>query len=72
MGKNYMAIDQYGNTEHNLGTFPRKELCKRVGTKHVDKMYVDSKDGKSYWVGYIIGNHWFNLFSVEPLRVERK
>ena len=65
----YMAVDQYGQTFHGL-TNPRKELCERLGKSHVDKMYVDGKDGKMYHVGYVIGGLWLTLYKVEPYRKE--
>ena len=63
----YMAIDQYGEHFHGL-VHPRKELCERLGCKHVDKMFVDGKDGGTYHVGYVIGGHWLNVYEVIPMR----
>ena len=63
----FMAIDQYGHTYHGL-TNPRKDLCERLGKKHVEKMYRDGKDGVALWVGYIIGGLWLELFEVKPVR----
>ena len=60
----YMAIDQYGQTYHSL-THPRKELCEKLGRKHVEKMYVDKKDGSTKHVGYIINRLWLTLYKVE-------
>ena len=65
--KFFMAVDQYGNTFHNL-KHPRKDLCEKLGRQHVDRMYVDTKDGKSYHCGYIIGGHWLDVFEVIPMR----
>ena len=65
--KNYMSIDQYGQTYHDLGSHPRKELIKRIGsTKHVSKMYHDKNDGSVVHVGYVIGQHWLTLYEVKP------
>lgn len=64
----YMAVDQYGETYHAL-IHPRKDLVKRIGVKHVSKMYVDGKDGQVFHVGYVIGGHWLTLYKVEPFRV---
>jgi len=61
----YMAIDQYGNTEHGL-EFPRKELLERMGVKRASKMYQDKKDGSSVHIGYVISGRWFILFKVTP------
>ncbi len=60
-----IAVDQYGQTHHNLGKYPRKELLSRLGWKHASKMYVDTDEGVKH-VGYIIGSLWFRLYSVEP------
>ena len=63
----YMAINQYGQTEHGL-KHPRKELMERCGVKSASKMYVDSADGKPYHVGYVVAGNWYTLFEVEPYR----
>lgn len=63
---NFVARDQYGNTvwiEH----YPRKELMAWAGTKHVNKVYLDSKDGGSYHVGYEVKGHWFDVQRLSPL-----
>jgi len=62
---NYMAIDQHGNTEHNLGKHPRMELLCRLGKKSAQKMYRDNRvTGETYHAGYVIGKQWFELFEV--------
>lgn len=64
----WMAYDhQTGEYYHSL-VHPRKELCQKLRKQHVDKMYVDKKDGTCCWCGYVIGGHWLELFKVEPLR----
>ena len=60
-----MAIDQRGQTYHNLGNHPRKELLKRLGYKKAEKMYIDTIDGRTKHVGYIIGGQWLNLYKIE-------
>ena len=65
--KRYMGIDQHGWCYHDL-KHPRKDLMERLGIKHAAKMYVDGKDGKSYHIGYVIGNNWITLYEVKPLR----
>jgi hypothetical protein len=65
---NFMAIDQYGNTEHGL-IHPRKDLKDRGYAGKVSKIYVDSKDGKIFHCGYVIGRHWFSIFRVESMRI---
>ena len=66
---NHMAIDQYGQTYHGLGKYPRKGLLERLGRKHADKMYIDTKSGKTYHVGYIIAGLWLTIYTVQ--RMER-
>lgn len=61
-----MAIDQYGQTFHALGRYPRKELLKRLGYKAAKKMYRDRTGGAPVHVGYVIGSHWLELFAVSP------
>ena len=62
-----MGIDQYGETYHNLGKYPRKELLNRLGYKKADKMYVDKKDGSIAHIGYVIGRNWITLYEVKSL-----
>lgn len=64
--KSYMAIDQYGTTYHDL-KHPRKELLKKFGRSHADKMFVEFKNGEDRWIGYVIAGHWLRLFEVAPL-----
>jgi hypothetical protein len=68
--KNYMAIDQYGNTEHNLGGHPRKELMDRCDRKHANRMYIDSKTRGTLHIGWIVAGRWFTVYEVN--RMERR
>lgn len=63
----YMAIDQYGQHEHDLGPHPRKELLQRCGRKSAKRMFVDTKDGVKH-IGWVIGDRWFRVFQVIPMR----
>jgi len=63
----YMAIDQYGQTYHGL-VKPRRDLLARLGYKHANKMYCDTKDGKPVHTGYVIGGLWLTLYRVDPVR----
>jgi hypothetical protein len=63
-----MAIDQYGTTYHNLGTYPRKALLERLGSRSAERMYRDTNEGESHHIGYIINGLWLTLFNVEPWR----
>ena len=60
---NFMAIDQYGTTYHNLGLHPRSELLKRLYRKHASKMYV----GDGIHVGWVIGGLWLTVYRVERM-----
>jgi hypothetical protein len=65
----YMAIDiRSEQTFHGLGPHPRKELLKRLGRKHCQKMYLDKKDGPSVHIGWIIAGMWLEVYEVK--RVE--
>jgi len=66
----FMAIDQWGNTHHDL-KHPRKDLMEFAGVKSASKMYVDTKDGKSHHVGYVVGKFQFRLYEVTPFRGRR-
>ena len=67
MRRNYMAIDQYGQTFHNLGPYPRKELLKRLARRSAAKMYVDKVKGPPKHIGWIIGGLWLTIFEVIPM-----
>ena len=62
----YMARDQWGNTEHDLGPHPRKALLERLGRKSASRMFRDRPDGTTNHVGYVIAGRWFTLYRVEP------
>ena len=62
----FMAVDQYGQTYHDLGAHPRKELLARLGYRKANKMYTDKTDGTTCHVGYVIGPHWLTLYEVTP------
>ncbi len=61
-----MALDQYGGAYYNLDPHPRKELLKRFGTSHADKMYIERRDGTNPHIGYIIAGYWLTLYNVTP------
>lgn len=69
MKKQYIAIDQYGQTWKNL-EHPRKDLMKKIGCSHAEKMYVDGEDGKAYHIGYVIGGLWLNVYEITPMMKE--
>ena len=54
-----MGIDQWNNTYHDLGKYPRKALLMKLGTNKAKKIYVDKKDGTTAHVGYVdFGLHY--------------
>jgi hypothetical protein len=59
-----LYIDQYGNKEYATTI---KELRENCGGGKVDKMYIDKLDGKSYHVGYIVGDRWFTAY--QPVEI---
>jgi len=61
-----LGIDQYGQTYHKLGKYPRKELLNRLGYRKADKRYLDKNDGSTVHYGYVIGGHWITLYHIEP------
>ena len=65
--KHYMAIDQYGQTYHGLEV-PRRDLLRELGRKHAAKMYVDTKSGKTFHIGWVIAGLWLTVYEVIPMR----
>jgi hypothetical protein len=59
----YIGIDNYGN-HYTIKKYPRKELLEQLGYRGCNKMYVDTKNGKTKHVGYVIGNHWINVYEI--------
>ena len=59
-----MGLDQYGNTFHDLGKHPRKALIDKLGGSSTQKMYIDTVDGESKHIGYIVNTHWITLYQV--------
>jgi hypothetical protein len=69
MPKNYMGVDQYSDTYHDLGPYPRKELLARLDRKRCDKQYIDdTKTGETIHTGYVVAGLWITLFEVKPMR----
>jgi hypothetical protein len=66
-----MGVDQYGETYHDLGKHPRKELLKRLGFTKADKMYRDKKDSSVVHCGYVIGSRWISLYRVDPIEIKQ-
>ena len=60
----YMATDQYGETYHIGDNPPRQWLLDRLGRKHADKMYCDTKSGKTRHIGYVIACRWLTIYRV--------
>lgn len=60
-----LYIDQYGS---KFFATTIKDLKEQIGRTKASKMYVDGKDGKTYHIGYVIGDHWLTAY--QPVRKE--
>lgn len=62
----YLATNRSTGEKLSLyGTnHPRKQLLEKLGRKHADKIYCDSKDGQTRHVGYIVAGAWWNIWEV--------
>ena len=58
-GKLFLYVDQYGN---RFQASTVRELREKVGGGRVSKMYIDNKDGHTFHIGYVIGQHWLTAF----------
>jgi hypothetical protein len=67
-GKPIIYIDQFGSKYFCYNVKDLKEVHYLSGK--VSKMFVDSKDGKTYHVGYVVGQHWLDAYV--PFRKEVK
>lgn len=56
-----LFISQYGEKFYANTV---KELRSQInmGGSRVSKMYVDTKDGRTKHVGYVIGDRWLDMF----------
>lgn len=60
-------VDQYGNKFYAATI---TELRAKHGiTGKVSKLYVDGVDGNTYHTGYVIGAHWFTVYT--PMRIKQ-
>jgi len=66
-GKHTLYIDQYGTKFHCLYVYELKTEHHLSGK--ISKMYVDGKDGKTYHIGYVVGNHWLTAY--QAVRIQR-
>lgn len=62
--KTYLAIDQYGHKLLLESKYPRKELLAYHNTSHADKVYVDTKEGTSRHIGYVVSGYWYTLYKL--------
>lgn len=55
-----------GTTYHltDKDKHPRGQLLKKCFKKHAEKMYVDTTEGKTKHIGYIVSGEWFRLYEV--------
>jgi hypothetical protein len=58
-----LYLDQYCNKFYADTV---KSLKQQIGKTKASRMYVDGKDGKTYHIGYVIGEHWLTAF--QPIR----
>ena len=66
-----MGRDQFGETYHDLGKYPRKTLLARLGRRSARKMYVDClSEPYTRHVGYVIADRWITLYQVTPWEQE--
>ena len=68
---NYIGLDQHGNV-YPIQRHPRAELMEQVGRKNARKMYCDRNNGKSYFIGYCVGQYWIRVYGVEGRTFERE
>jgi hypothetical protein len=62
----YLAVGCYG-TRHMLtdaNKHPRGQLLAKCGSKHAEKMYIDSSSGETKHIGYIVGREWYTIYTV--------
>lgn len=63
-----LAWSNYGTKLVLDGKHPRKELLRKLGASHADKIYRDLKDGSTVHTGYVVRREWFELYKLEPMR----
>ena len=63
--KHGVAIDQHGQRFY-FGAYCRRDLMQQIGCQHASKMFVDTNDGDTIHVGYVIAGHWLTVYS--PVR----
>ena len=62
----HLFLDQYGNHWRATGA---RDLQRQIGGRR-SAMFLDFRDGTTYRVGYVIGQHWCSEFAPvrEPVR----
>lgn len=60
-------LDQYGN---KFKAQTRKELIAAVGGGRVQPMYINTVEGKTVHVGYVVGSHWLTPYAPVELHKE--
>lgn len=60
-GKRTLFIDQWGS---RFWATTIKGLRQQIGMggSRVSKMYVDTVDGRTVHVGYVVGQHWLTAY----------
>lgn len=65
----YIGISQYGD-RYTIQKYPRKELLAQLGATHAEKMYVNTKSGKTRHIGYAINGQWIRVYEVHEWHKE--
>ena len=62
----YMARSNRGSTYHLVDPdkHPRSQLLDKLGARSAQKIYCDTKEGKTQHIGYIIRGEWFTIYEV--------
>lgn len=54
-----LFMDQYGR---KIIAAMAKELREKAGGGKIRKQYIDKKNGRAVWNGYVVGASWFTAF----------
>lgn len=62
----YLAVEERQGSKIALtgNKSPRQQLLEKCCRKHADKFYVDTKDGKTKHIGYIVAGGWYRIYEV--------
>ena len=57
-----LFMDQYGCTYRASSLKELKAEVNPYGNPHASKQYIDRKDGRTVWNGYVVGDRWCTAF----------